>query len=61
MTQIMITIALFTLPVAFVLYRLRQTVKIYRNKQPYTDNFSARLTRNYREQINKAMKLAKRD
>jgi len=58
MTQTMIITTLFVLPVALIVYRLLQLIKLYRNEQPFTDNFVARVTRNYRDQINKAMKLA---
>jgi len=61
MTQIMMTIVLFVLPIAFVAYRLCQTIKLYRNEQPFTDNFIARVTRNYQDQIDTAMKLTDKD
>lgn len=61
MTQIMITVALVVLPIAFVVYRLRQSIKIYRKEQPFTDNFVAHVTRNYRDQIRKATKTANKD
>ena len=61
MSQIMIIVALIVLPVAFIVYRLHQSIKLYRNEQPFTNNLVARVVNNYRDQINKATKLAKKD